>query len=204
MRELKFRAWDSKANVMHYDFQWMQTKGLDDDDIIDCCAKENENYCEYFDCLPLENLQIMQYTGIKIYDKEVYENDVIEIDERQGNRLLLQGVFKVVWDDKESGWGISWIKGKQADVLSIFDESGSLFYPNLQPFLTRLCMYDDCAIHFAGSIFENPKYSEKAEKKVAEKKEKEICYLESQFGCSGNCYQCLQDYKIGKLRHAAV
>lgn len=77
MREIKFRAWDSKNKIM--------TAKVSLSDVSN-------------GFLGLKDNIIMQYTGLKdaINKNEIYEHDIIN--------LLGVGFLKVEWDYKHTGW----------------------------------------------------------------------------------------------------
>src|SRR3990167_8774736 len=84
-RILKFRAWDEKKKVMHFDFQFF-TSGEGSNDWI-CFSSDKEKpdttneagiifnnpYCR-------QQLKIMQWTGLKAENglQEIYERDIID------------------------------------------------------------------------------------------------------------------------------
>ena len=100
MREIKFRAWDTKNKVM------FTTVG-----IFECGDGEVTTYWgSYYlmDC-DKEDLEIMQYTGLKDKNgKEIYEGDVInclDTDTKFGKRYKK---MKVDFYNGEFGIGDNW------------------------------------------------------------------------------------------------
>jgi uncharacterized phage protein (TIGR01671 family) len=122
MREIKFRAWDKKNNLMctsdimgHWETDylldlemtvWDTSKGLSSDAIIE------------------DRFEFMQYTGLK--DKngvEIYEGDIVERD----NGV----VFSVDWeeigyDDGGVGYGIKLDECKSITVIGNIYENPKL------------------------------------------------------------------------------
>ena len=89
MREIKFRIWDMDRKVM-----------LGSRYVIFYDGDFYENYRDLEDGILIENIAVMQYTGLKDKDgAEIYEGDIIEfvpLETSINNRVVKfeKGVFK--------------------------------------------------------------------------------------------------------------
>lgn len=126
MREIKFRAWDTKHREMieeikiFPEYNWLVQS---DNDAL--CERERAS----------ENqLILMQYTGLKDRNgTEIYEGDIVRINipVDENNPLITNGIFQVIFD-----------KG----MFCIFIPEGN--YP-LSDYL-----HQDCEV--IGNIYEHP------------------------------------------------
>lgn len=97
MREIKFRAWDTKEKKMYYDAQntydFMINNGG--------CFEEN-----FKDVLEYDNYVVMQYTNNKdITGKEIYEGDIVETTRALNHIVGVVVMIKDCWyiqDGKDS------------------------------------------------------------------------------------------------------
>ena len=124
MREIKFRAWDKTNNKM--------TVALN---------KETINI-SVFSGYRISDYVAMQYTGLKIKDKEIYEGDIIKARNDYS--------YKVVF---ENGSFVLYHLNKYADVDMVrWGLLGRLFDSDMRDIL------DKCEI--IGNIYENPELLE--------------------------------------------
>mgnify|MGYP002507807517 CR=1 FL=1 len=75
MREIKFRAWHRHSNKM---YALSGFERIDDKVMTLNYLNDNENYCS--STVLVENIELMQYTGLK--DKngvEIYEGDILHL-----------------------------------------------------------------------------------------------------------------------------
>jgi len=88
MREIKFRAWDERKKVMHYDFQFIKSGDSGNDWII---FTSNIQRLDKNDLHPFDNpyfsqqFKIMEWTGLKDkYGSEIYEDDIVHYWDHEG------------------------------------------------------------------------------------------------------------------------
>jgi len=122
MREIKFRAWDKRCNVMLYP------------------DKENPSWVilkhkEMFDII-----ELMQFTGLKDKNgKEIFEGDVLKIHDVKG--ITADFICEVCWSEKELSWSFkegllwkrptesmwAWILDKKLEIIGNKFENPELF-----------------------------------------------------------------------------
>lgn len=87
MREIKFRAWDKKQKAMYAIMTSMFFDGV----LVSCSFL---GFCGDEKTVPIDDLEIMQYTGLKDKNgKEIYEGDICRY-KWEGNVLEHGGEIK--------------------------------------------------------------------------------------------------------------
>lgn len=95
-REIKFRAWDKKYKQIYYNV------GMS---MIGIKIYKDKNLPEIIILDRGKNIfELMQYTGIKDKNgKEIYEGDIVLVDDNKGLVVFCSGCFMIEWiDEKES------------------------------------------------------------------------------------------------------
>ena len=111
MREVKFRAWDSEANIMVYSdhrtrklYDVYYGFEMNESGLLECRWEGDFTESHVLDGGTLDN--IMQYTGLKDKNsKEIYEGDILEVYDRKGeNPIANVEVYwnNGYWDAKDS------------------------------------------------------------------------------------------------------
>ncbi len=98
MRELKFRAWDERKMIMHYNFEFIRSGEGNNDWIIFKSDKQsldwekisNERTIHPFNNpYPVQQLKIMQFTGLLDKNgKEIFEGDIVQDSRKSCNPHL--------------------------------------------------------------------------------------------------------------------
>ena len=136
MREYKFRVWDTENKEM------LKVQELDFEDTFygGRLSIRTDQYNDYFD---IEDMILMQYTGLKDKNgKEIYEGDIIfdSFYERKAKVVFLEGAF--------------WL-----DYIDDFKE-----YETIHKRYQLLANYDNKSVlEVIGNIYDNPELLKEGE-----------------------------------------
>lgn len=136
MRDIKFRVWDTENKEM------LKVQELDFEDIFygGRLSIRTNQYNDYFD---IEDMILMQYTGLKDKNgKEIYEGDIIfdSFYERKAKVVFLEGAF--------------WL-----DYIDDFKE-----YKTIHKRYQLLANYDNKSVlEVIGNIYDNPELLKEGE-----------------------------------------
>ena len=132
MREIKFRAWVKKDRKMtaitDLEYSWKERK------LINVCD-------ETFEYL-IENVELMQFTGLKDKNKkEIYDGDILEyyIEDKE----YFKELYEISYSEERACWQINIIK-------KCNHTNSPQFY------LRHLTQTDDSCFKIVGNKFENP------------------------------------------------
>ena len=82
-REIKFRAWDERNKIMHYDFQFIRSGTEGNDWIIFISDKQKLTSDWKSNPYFQQQLKLMQFIGFKNNGgNDIYEGDIIKYDNR--------------------------------------------------------------------------------------------------------------------------
>jgi uncharacterized phage protein (TIGR01671 family) len=120
MRELKFRAWDKKRNIMigeDYPDNWGSEKQEYWADVFEISLTGITEITQN------ARFEIMQYTGLRDKDgKEIYEGDVLCWPKYEGTEN--QTRWPVEWDDERAQFTY-WLPRMDAEVIgNIYENPG--------------------------------------------------------------------------------
>lgn len=101
MREIKFRAWDKKRNVMigsDYPKNWCNNKD-------EWYEDEDKMYLLMIEEISVnKDFQLMQYTGMKDKNgKAIYEGDIVKAV-KSGRFSGIRDTYEVKWEEEYAGF----------------------------------------------------------------------------------------------------
>jgi len=132
MREIKFRAWDKGLKRMIY----LSEPTVENDDFSGIIFKLRDYFVSAFSSDRIEDLEIMQYTGLRDKNgREVYEGDIVR--------------FKDWWDEEMVGEVRYSEKDMAFTIVNDFWDGFPMMYA------------DDLEV--IGNIYENPELLEEAD-----------------------------------------
>jgi hypothetical protein len=157
MREIKFRAWDERKKIMHYNFQWMESGTDGNDWVVFKSDKQPIMSDAVKNPFFSQQLKKMQFTGLKDKSgKEIYEGDILTGATSYENNN----------DERE------WTKEKPC-VVEWYEECAGL-----NPFLLNArWRCDVIELGVIGNIYENPELlnqGEGSQRSIASKAQSEL------------------------------
>ena len=102
MREIKFRAWDKKnkkmCKVLTIAFAELSGMNIEIQGLVGYYFLDNPRHTETY-------FELMQYTGLKVDNKEIYEGDICRNgDWEEDAHAYNYRIEEVVWDYDNAGW----------------------------------------------------------------------------------------------------
>jgi len=159
MREIKFRAWDEQAKIMHHNLQFIKSGDLNiggSDWIIPLEPITNEGWMERLTehCKEAphfrDQLKLMQYTGLKDKNgKEIYEGCILRLIRGGGVHAYDMSdpdadARVVQWDEETAGFTLYMVDMRKQGSGLIFCKGNA----------NRGCF------EIIGNIYENPELLE--------------------------------------------
>ena len=131
MKEIKFRVWDKGLKQMIY----LSEPEVVNDDFSAIVFKLRDYFASAFSSDRMEDLELMQYTGLKDKNgKEIYEGDIVYVEAvaygRDMNAMIFwkDGGFWLRWEDGYESYLQDWVKelAKSAEVIGNIYENPEL------------------------------------------------------------------------------
>ncbi len=143
-REIKFRAWDKKDNVMRevYGIQFpkISNHGNRKNIIIEMHCTDYEKqiaiiYSDFTDSI--DRVELMQYTGLKDKNgKEIYEGDIFDCP--YGDETINHHKWEIIWGKEKGGFALKRI-GESCNQDMVHQTVSDMVYREI-----------------IGNIYENP------------------------------------------------
>ena len=121
MRQIKFRGWDERNKVMHYDFRFINSGNEGNDWIL--FISDNQPLTSNWKDNPYfyKQIKIMQFTGIKDKNgKDIYVEDIVKFGD---NQIHKDTHGKVFFCEKRAQFIYEFIDGKyKGKCTDMWDE----------------------------------------------------------------------------------